>query len=200
MTVLRTHFLAALFAVLLVPGLTLLAPGRAGTLPNVNEVVSVQMTVEPVGQKLHIHVTGAAGQVGVVRMALLPLGGSSLVFMDVPFTLTAAGNHTWITDLVNFEVWPAFDCVAQVLTTSNDGSIQYSDPWGLRMRRYPLAQVAGIPLPSGGATSIPMPGTTTPLFPVTWTAIQGRALGSTSYECLIFATAVPGIEGVLPVN
>lgn len=200
MTVQRTQWLAAVIAVLLVPGLTLLAPGRAGSLPNVNEVTSVQMSVEPVAQQLHIQVTGAGSQVGIVRMALLPLGGTSVVIMDVPFTLSSAGATTWSTDLANFEQWPSFDCVAQVITTANDGSTQVSDSWGLRMRRYPLAQVAGLPLPSGGATSLAMPGTTTPLFPVTWTAIQGRALGSTNYECMIFATAVPGIEGVLPVN
>jgi|GEM_PF-6278525 hypothetical protein len=200
MSATRQRFLAQFLALLLVPGITLLAPARAGSLSNINEVTSIHMSVEPVEQKLHINVTGGNGLSGIVRLALLPVGGTSVVFMDVPFTYPSTGILEWTTDLINFEQWPGFDCVAQAITMAADGSATYSSPWGLRMRRYPLSQLAGVPLPAGGSTSLAMPGTTSPLFPVTWTAIEGRALSGVGFECLVFATAAPGIEGVLPVN
>ncbi|MSR75176.1 MAG: hypothetical protein EXS14_06890 [Planctomycetes bacterium] len=187
---------------LLIPGLSVFSPGRDGELLNITEAVSFNMSVDASQLNLHMNALGVPGQSGTVTMALCAFGTSQVFLLTVPVAFDTTGTMHWSTDLVNFEQWPAFDCVAVLNTTGFDGGMVQSAPWGLRLRRYAAAAAAaaGVSLPSGGSLGVPLPGTSTPLFPVTWAAIEGQVLGGTGTECLAFVTAVPGIEGVLPVN
>ena len=197
----RRLLAVGLFAFFLfISGLSVFSVGRAGKLLSVSEAISFSMSVNAATSQLQISASGVAGHSGNVTLALLALGSTQVFLIDVPVAFGASGDFTWSTNLANFGQWPAFDCVGMLSTMGSDGSQLHSAPWGLRMRRFSIESMAGVPLPAGGNFSLPLPNTTTPEFPVTWTAIQGTALNGTMPECLLFATAVPGIEGVLPVN
>ena len=195
-----TYFLLAFLALLGASSSPLAGlPGDGGP----DECPVIEAYVSHAEGTLLVRAEGPALAAAVLRVALIQTPsatGLTASNVEIPFVFDQKGEWELAAMLDGFQTVEPMDLLFDVQLVGSPAPGKASNAWGLRIRRIPEGAPNAPASPTGGYCQAAAPGTTTPLFPVTWASILVPGLAGPNPEHLVFYCTVPGVEGVLPVN
>jgi hypothetical protein len=170
-----------------------------------DDIPTLVLSVEQETGTLNFESTGLPGTAATLRVAIAT-DGSTYQILQIPFSFDGSGRFQLAISASIFAEAEAAAVHADVTTTLAGGLQVFSMPWSMEMLTLPESKLPANYIPTGVLWNLPLPGTTAPLYPVTFMAVPLGGIGSgLEYQCFLagpmaYMVATSGIEGLLPVN